>query len=126
MTTTTIIPSDISLDTTTLPATTLDTIITDITTEETILIIMTEVPMAHTMLDITQDTTTIPHIRMEIIKDIVQTIPALIRIIPATKVTILITLGNILLTMTDSTIKDITKADCTIIQLPITELMMSR
>lgn len=126
MTTITTIPSDTSLRATTQPLTTKDTTTMHITTEETILIITTEVPTVHTTLDITQDITIILDIRMEIIKDIVQTIPASIRLILATKDTILTTLESILLTMKDSTIKDITKVDYTTTRLPTTELIMSR
>jgi hypothetical protein len=126
MTTTTTIPSDISAVTTILPATTLDTTTVDYTTEGTTPVITTEVPKAHTTRDITQDTTTIPDIRMEIIKIIIQTILTLIRIIWDTKVTTLTTLEGFLLTMTDSTIKDITKVDSTTIRLPSTEIIMSR
>jgi hypothetical protein len=85
--------------------------------------------MVRTTLDIIQDTTTVLDIRMEIIKDIVQTTPALIRIIPATRVTIPTTPLTTPLTtllMTGSTTKDITKADTTIIHLFTTELMTSR
>jgi hypothetical protein len=132
-TTTTTIPSDINLVTTTLPTTTQDTITLDtttpidITTEGVILIIMMEVHTAPTTLDIIQDTApTVLDIRMGIIKDIMQTIPTLIRIIPATKHTILTIPLTTLLIMTGSTTKDITKADTTIILLLTTELMMLR
>lgn len=129
--TTTTIPSDINLATTTLPTTTKDTMTldtttpTDITTGGVILIIMKEVHMARSTLDIIQDTTTVLDIRMGIIKDIVQTSPALIRIIPATKVTINTTPLTTLL-MTGCTTKDITKADTTIIHLFTTELVTLR
>jgi hypothetical protein len=142
--TTTTIPPDINLATTTLATTTQDTITLDtttpidITTGGLIQIIMKEVHMVRTTLDmvsttldmdpttldIIQDTTTALDIRMEIIKDIAQTSAALIRIIPATTVTILTTPLTTLL-MTGSTTKDITKAD-TIIHLITTELMTLR
>lgn len=125
--TTTTIHWDINLATTTLPTTTQDTITPDptttirITTGGVILTLTKEVLTARTTLDIIQDTTTVPDIRTLIIKDIVETSPVLIKIIPTTKVTILTTP-----LMTGSTTKDISKADTPIIRLFTTELMTPR
>jgi len=122
---------DINLATTTLPATTLtsttvDTPIlhtttpTDSTTGETIPGITRAIPTDRRTLDITQDITTTQNILMETIPHIVGTIQALTSIITAIKKTIPI----ILLTTTDITIQDTTRADSTIVLVSTAAVML--
>jgi hypothetical protein len=127
----TTIRGHINLATTTLLATTLASTTLDTTTLHTTTptgsatgeatpIIMMAVRTDRITLDITQDITTIQDILTEIIQDIVDTIQVLTRIIPATRNTI----PTVLLTMTDITIQDIIRVDCTTVLVPTAEVML--